>query len=67
MERAERMAERKLAKKRKATQEIVGDEADVSFLRELETRGSLTTQGPTAFAGSHAQTTLHQGLSICMG
>ena len=52
MERAEGMAERKLAKRCKATQETGGggDEAEVSFRQELETGGSRTTQGPTAFA-----------------
>ena len=52
VERAERMAERKLAKRRKAaTQETGGDKAEVSAAVR-ETGGSSTTEGSTAFACS---------------
>ena len=61
VERAERMAKRKLAKRRKAaTQETGGDKAEVSAA-VLETGGSSTTEGSTAFACSD-----HEGsISAC--
>ena len=53
VERAERMAEWKLAKRRKAaTQETRGDKAEVSAA-VLETGGSSTTEGSTTFACSY--------------